>query len=432
MREEDKIELRSEDFQEVLGYVPPWILRWGITLLGGIIVILLIGSAVIKYPDVISAPVMITGSVPPANITAHASGKLKQIFVTDKQQVNTGKFLAVIENPASTEDILSLKQYLLDMDNVNNTHLSLPEKKLQLGNMQALYATFYTTLFNYKEYERLLYYPQKISMTENRIVQNEKQYHNLLHQQHLKKEQLSLARSKFARDSLLNTKGVLSSEEFENSRNQYIQDLLSYESLVYNLNSMEVQIAQLKESLLDTQKQGIETLNELQSQIRSLSLQLKAEIEVWEINYVLKAPIDGVITFTNYWIENQNVVAGEVSFTIIPLNNDTIEGKASLPITRSGKVKAGQGVHIRLENFPENEYGILKGTVRNISLVPSQTGEQGYYTLAIDLPNQLHTSYKKQLPYMANMQGQADIITEDISLLERLFLPIKRIISERV
>ena len=27
-KEEEKIELRSEEFQEVLGNVPPWILRW--------------------------------------------------------------------------------------------------------------------------------------------------------------------------------------------------------------------------------------------------------------------------------------------------------------------------------------------------------------------------------------------------------------------
>ena len=51
MNEEDKIELRSEEFQEVLGSVPPWILRWGITVLAIVVVILLIGSAIVKYPD---------------------------------------------------------------------------------------------------------------------------------------------------------------------------------------------------------------------------------------------------------------------------------------------------------------------------------------------------------------------------------------------
>ena len=60
-------------------------------------------------------------------------------------------------------------------------------------------------------------------------------------------------------------------------------------------------------------------------------------------------------------------------------------GKALLPVARSGKVKAGQKVNIRLQNFPENEYGILRGTVKNISLTPAQSGEMSYYTVNISL-----------------------------------------------
>ena len=103
-----------------------------------------------------------------------------------------------------------------------------------------------------------------------------------------------------------------------------------------------------------------------------------------------------------------------------------------LPVARSGKVKMGQKVNIRLDNFPENEYGILRGIVQNISLVPAQSGEFVYYTVEIDLPDRLITTYKKELPCLPNMQGQADIVTEDISLLERFILPIKKILSENI
>jgi HlyD family secretion protein len=146
----------------------------------------------------------------------------------------------------------------------------------------------------------------------------------------------------------------------------------------------------------------------------------------------LSAPFDGQITFTNYWIENQNISSGGEIFTIIPENEFSIIGKAMLPVARSGKVEVGQKVNIRLANFPENEFGILKGVVHNISLVPSQSGEAIYYTLEIRLPDNLITTYKKELPYLPNMQGQADIITEDISLLERFILPVKKILKESI
>jgi HlyD family secretion protein len=173
------------------------------------------------------------------------------------------------------------------------------------------------------------------------------------------------------------------------------------------------------------------------------------------LSYVLIAPVNGTISFNGYWTTNQNVIGGEEVFTVIPGYEEIPSqarddgqscqterrqtscrperrhiGKAQLPIARSGKVKTGQKVNIRLENFPDNEFGILRGIVRNISLVPSQTGQTAYYTVEISLPEGLLTTYKKELPYLQNMQGQADIITEDISLLERFILPVKKILRE--
>ncbi|GHV25295.1 hemolysin [Bacteroidia bacterium] len=439
--EEENIELRSEEFQEVLGSVPSWILRWGITVLAVIVVILLVGSAVFKYPDVISAPLILTGTTPPAAIVAHTSGKLNELYVVDNQTVTAGDYLAVIDNPAQTADILTLKNYLNQL-NIESDTLTLPDKELKLGSLQNLYSAFYTTLFEYKEYQRLLYFPQKIEMTKERITQYEEQYRNLLRQQKLNDEQFILVQKQFRRDSLLFSTGVISQEELEKSQNGYLQSKLSQETMRSTINNMRIQIAQLKELLLDTGHQDIEKLNGLHTQLQSLVSQLKTEIQNWEMNYMLIAPIDGKITFTNFWTTNQNVSAGMEVFTVIPAQAGTptteqtnafqIIGKASLPIARSGKVEIGQKVNIRIENFPENEYGILRGQVQNISLVPVKSGETVYYAVEISLPDGLITTYKKELPYLPNMQGQADIITEDISLLERFVLPIKKILKERI
>lgn len=43
-----QIELRSEDFQEVLGSVPSWILRRGITIIALIVLIILAGTPISK------------------------------------------------------------------------------------------------------------------------------------------------------------------------------------------------------------------------------------------------------------------------------------------------------------------------------------------------------------------------------------------------
>jgi HlyD family secretion protein len=281
-----QIELRSEEFQEVLGSVPHWILRWGITVLAVVVVILLAGSAVVKYPDVIPAQIVLTGSTPPAVIVAHATGKLKELFAIDNQTIKAGDYLAVIDNPARTEDVLSLKNHLLVFSSqfsVSSSNFQLSTFNFQLGSLQSPYSAFRTALHEYTEYKRLMYYSKKIEMTKDRIIQYEKQYKLLLNQQKLTEEQLSLVESKFRRDSLLNLKGMISNEEMENSKSAYLGSLMACENISSSLNSMQIQIGQLEESLLDTGYQYIETLNNLQIRLQTQLSQLQTEILNWEL-----------------------------------------------------------------------------------------------------------------------------------------------------
>lgn len=46
-----------EPIQEIMGSVPPWITRWGITIIFSVFVIILLGCFLIHYPQTVSAPV---------------------------------------------------------------------------------------------------------------------------------------------------------------------------------------------------------------------------------------------------------------------------------------------------------------------------------------------------------------------------------------
>lgn len=435
MAEEKKkiedIELRSEAFQEILGNVPPWILRIGITVIAFILVIILIGSAVFKYPDTITTQMELTGSTPTSAIVARSSGKIKELYITNEQEVNVGEYLAIIDNPANTNDILELKEFIQKLSFRFDSIIPLPSKDLNLGNIQSLYSSFYITLYDYNEFLRLQYYTQKIDFMKGRILQYTDYYKNVAGQRKLIEEQVSLSFGQYQRDSILHKKGVISTEQLENTHGQYLQSCLTIENIITTIQNTEIQLNQLKENLLDTEYQYLDKKNQLEKLLRTYISQLLSEIQAWELNYVLISPIAGKITFTNYWIQNQNINSGETAFTIVPEKIDHILGKAQMPISRSGKVKPEQKVNIRFANFPDNEYGIVKGVVKQISLVPSVDKDgNSYYSVEVDLPNGLTTTYQKTLPYMMNMQAQADIVTEDMSVLERFFLPLRKIWTE--
>jgi HlyD family secretion protein len=427
-----EIELRSEDFNDVLGGVPLWILRWGITAIAIIIAILLAGSAIFKYPDTISSTITLTGRTPVAGIVAKTSGKLQKLYVENNRQVKTNSFLAVIENPAKIEDIANLKNILQKIELNLDTIVLIPSQQLQLGSLQSHYSSFYLAMSEYRQFKELAYHQKKIGLMKDRIAKNETYYKNMLRQKNVSEKQIKVSHRQYARDSLLTAKGVLSKEELERSYSQHLQSSLSAENMDRSIESLQIQLMQLYESLYDTEYQYLDKKHTLETQLHSLINQLKTEIETWEMTYTLTTPIDGKITFSQFWAENQNISTGDIVFNVVPDNQGEIIGKALLPTERSGKVKVGQKVNIRFANYPDNEYGIVRGYVKNISLIPSINGNEGgkTYTIDIQLPNGLITTYNKELPFLPEMEGQADIITDDITLLERFLLPLKKVITE--
>ena len=54
IEEAEEINLRSEEVQEIMGRVPPWIERWGITVIALLLVVILAGAALFPYPDTLT------------------------------------------------------------------------------------------------------------------------------------------------------------------------------------------------------------------------------------------------------------------------------------------------------------------------------------------------------------------------------------------
>ena len=84
------------------------------------------------------------------------------------------------------------------------------------------------------------------------------------------------------------------------------------------------------------------------------------------------------------------------------------------------------GVSIKLQNYPDYEFGVLKGTVHHISEISTK---DGFYTIDVSLPEKLRTSYNKEIAFKQEMRGTADIITEDLRLMQRFFYQFNKIMK---
>lgn len=109
-------------------------------------------------------------------------------------------------------------------------------------------------------------------------------------------------------------------------------------------------------------------------------------------------------------------------FTIIP-ENDEVLGIVQIDQQGYGKIMTGQEVRIKLNNYPFQEYGQLKGKVEGISKI---AGEKGY-TLKVEFDDGMTTTYNREITYQPGMVGTAEIVTEDLRLIERVFNSIREI-----
>jgi len=88
----------SDDMQDIITMVPSWLLRWGITLFFGILVLIIGLSAMISYPDIMKAQLKIDASNQPEPVITKTPGKLVKLLATQNEIVKAGQPLAWIES----------------------------------------------------------------------------------------------------------------------------------------------------------------------------------------------------------------------------------------------------------------------------------------------------------------------------------------------
>lgn len=428
----DNIEIRSDEVQEIIGRSPSWLLKSGLTIILIFVVLLLLGSWLFHYPDIIRARIVVLSENPPAYIVARTTGKIDQLFVQDKDSVKKNQLIAVLENTANHEDVIRLEENLHETDPFFITFDTIYYKPInpdyRLGDIQADFSSFLRLYNNYISFIRLKFYPQKIESLEQQKHMQKIYYDRLWTQRQILENEYQIAYEQFKRDSGLYVRDVLSLVDYKASESALLQKKYAFNGARTDLAQTQKEIIQLQQEIIGAQKEFEDQKRKLQTElIESLNV-LKSRLGYWNKTFALRTPISGHVTFTNYWSKNQQVKSGDVVFTVVPENESKIIGRVSLPLRGAGKVKPGQNVNIRFDNFPYMEYGMVRGKVKSISLVPSNDN----YIAEIEVPQDLKTNYNLKLTFSQEMKGDVEIITDDLRLIQRFFNPIKSLMKDKV
>ncbi len=239
-------------------------------------------------------------------------------------------------------------------------------------------------------------------------------------------DNLRLERRKYERDSTLFLTKVLAESDFENSKQVFNKSRLELQEVRLEQSAKSISLAEKRQLLQDYRIMKEEEKMKLVSALNEDWQNLRAEMRIWEITYLLVSPVEGTVTFTKYWSENQSVMVDEPVMSVVPENAGDFIGRINLNMQRSGKVKVGKPVNIKLSGYPYLEYGMVRGIVKSKSMVPS--GDS--YIIEVVLPDGLTTLYGTKLEFTQNMQGTAEILTDNMRLLQKIINPFRHLISK--
>lgn len=423
----DNIELRSESVQDILTQPPHWMIRWGNTIILLILVLILIMSYIIRYPEFIPAPIVVTSQNPPEKLEARTNAKIEKIFIKEHQQVKKDQVLMVLQSTANYGDVLKLKS-IVD-STAPDQLLSFPVSTVshfKLGELQSDYNNFAKAFQDETLFTRLQpYAPENLaanqSLSEYRLrISTTKQ------QKKLEQAKYEITKKNYQRSQDLYNQGVIASMELENEKIKFLQAQQNLENINISISQMEEGISNLNKTksgtAINTEKDKIT----YSSQTLQLFEQLRKSLKQWEQNYLIISNTNGIASFQQFFGENQFIKAGDVILSILPENKDQLVGRMAVPATNSGKIISGEKVLIKLDNYRYQEYGIVEGKVQNISLSPDKDGN---YYVDVLLPKGLRTSYNKTLTFDKELKGSAEIVTEDLRLIERFFYQMRKLLG---
>lgn len=414
----------GNEIEEIISHRIPWFVRWGTVLFFFFLLIITLICWFIKYPEIVATHARLNSVNPLRVVMSKSEGKLTSITVTENEEVKRGKVLAYMESIANPETVAKLLSQIDSMygllaaqrtDELLSFYPGFTgsrEMINNLGELQSSYQTFIQSFTSFKDYLHSGFYLRKREMLRTDIAGFQKQRQILLTQQELLTEDVALSKKTFEANESLAKDKVISPFEYRTEKSKLISKQLSIPQIKGSIVSNESQQHEKLKEIAELENQIIIQKN---SFIQALQT-LKSLVLAWEQKYVLKAPVNGIVSFNGFFHENQEIKIGQSLFFVQPLNTSYYL-EMLIPQYNFGKVKTGQTVLLKFQAYPYEQFGSVTGKIDFISSTPSDSG----FLAKVILPAGLKTNYNKSLQYQHGLFASADIITKDMRLLELFY-----------
>jgi multidrug resistance efflux pump len=409
------LEVNSEEVHEIITAVPSWMLRRGITLIFLVLLTIVGGAAFIQYPDVVKTDLKVSSLNAPKSVYIKQTGKITALLVKEGAMVKQDALLAFMESTANHKDVFKLFDSLMRMEldlGLNNNLKSFDLSGLNLGELQNDYQNYYQQYLQYISTQQGGYYLDRKKYLERDLKEIEKLKIQINIQRGIQEKEFENLEQEFDAYKKLYQKGVISSSEYKQQESKYLagkhplqQNVTEMVNNTSSFTAKQKEILELEHTILEEKAKFSQSLNNM-----------IAKTKGWINQYTLIAPVSGTVTYAGIVQESQSIDAGKEVFIINPANTDFF-GEVQIPQYNMGKVKIGQRTLIKMRSFPFEQYGLIRGRIKYISDVAFR---DSIFIAKVSFDEFENKGRDRKIVLKNGMAAQAEIITEESSLLKRL------------
>lgn len=368
----NKVELYNRESNDMLGDPPGWLIHTGSYIVYGLILFLIAGTALFKYPDVVKQSITINDMANVEWITANSTGSIDRFFVENETRVERNDTLGVMKNTASFDDVRRFCRVLTNVEWYYRTddisYLRNYPFDLIMGEMAGAYEQFtqaVRTSMIYREFD-LFSEKEKYLKEELRILERSGEATEL--------SVLKVRRELFE---------LKTNHNMELAKNRRLLEL-AYENMVNSLKT-------------------------------------------WDSRYLIKSNSDGTVIWGKSWGMSKYVNEGDTLCSVVSGHKGHPVGHIRLSQQEVAEMAPGNKVNIELTKYPSHTYGYLVGEIASMSYVPYNRT----YAVEVSLPPEMLTTAGREIKYEIGLSGKAEIITSSRSVLNRIFTSIYQLFKKK-
>ena len=355
---------------------------------------LLIAAIVWACLSKIDVVVTSNGSIQPvgniSSLNSYTSGTIKSINVEEGAYVKKGDILVEL-------DTQSIE---IDVESLNSQREILEAQKV-----------IYTLIKNGEDVSNvdITTYSENLQPYIMTIIDNDKAYRHNLSVLESAKENAGLTRdiAQIKRDDY-NVDSNISMAEFN------AQELV--------LKQAENEFIQAELNVLKAQTSYSEQINSSISDINSKLKQAESELEKYQLSLEyqkITAPVNGYINSIAVNNIGETVTSAQQIATIVPADTP-VEMVCYVKNMDIADIQVNMNAEIKLEAYPYNKYGTVKGTVKYISPSSFNSEQLGsVYLVKLDI-----TDVPEGINIVSGLSGSVEIKTDKRTVMDYFLDPI--------